>query len=70
MKTAISIDDAGYVEAENTAKAMGLSRSGLYAGAVVEFLQNPKPDAITAKYNQIDPDLAQANFELFNKEDG
>ena len=77
MKTAISIEDDIFLEAEATAKEMGLSRSKFYSKAVSEFIQNHKPDAITSKYNkiyskninQIEDDLAQANFDLFNKEE-
>ena len=77
MKTAISIEDDVFLEAETTAKEMGLSRSKFYSKAVLEFIQNHKPDAITSKYNiiysenknQIEKDLAQANFNLFNKEE-
>ena len=77
MKTAISIEDDVFLEAETTAKEMGLSRSKFYSRAVLEFIQNHKPDAITSRYNkiysenknQIEDDLAQANFDLFNKEE-
>ena len=77
MKTAISIEDEVFLEAETTAKEMGLSRSKYYSRAVIEFIQNHKPDAITSKYNnfysknqsQIEDDILQTNFDLFNKED-
>ena len=77
MKTAISIEDDVFFEAETTAKEMGLTRSKFYSKAVLEFIQNHKSDAITSKYNKvysknknpIEEDLAQANFELFNREE-
>ncbi len=38
MKTAISIPDDVYAEAEEAAQRLGVSRSGLYARAVAEFV--------------------------------
>ncbi|HVN76301.1 MAG TPA: hypothetical protein VMT19_08300 [Thermoanaerobaculaceae bacterium] len=38
MKTAISIPDETYAEAEEAARRLGVSRSGLYAKAVAEFV--------------------------------
>ena len=77
MKTAISIEDDIFWEAESAAKEMGLSRSKLYSRAILEFIQNHKPEVITEKYNQIysqhpeslEYDVKVANFDLFNKED-
>ena len=77
MKTAISIEDEVFHEAEATAKEMGLSRSRFYTKAVLEFIQNHKPDTITSKYNEVysvndnasDAEIAQSNFDLFNKEE-
>lgn len=77
MKTAISIEDDIFSEAETTAKEMGLSRSKFYSKAILEFIQNHKYDAITEKYNKIykklttekDIEIEQANFDLFNKEE-
>src|ERR1700720_4089982 len=42
MKTAISIDEALLREADETARLMGLSRSRLFALAVVDFLQRQR----------------------------
>ena len=38
MKTAISIPDDVFAEAEAEARRLGVSRSGLYAKAVAEFV--------------------------------
>lgn len=38
MKTAISIPDEVFAEAEAEARRLGVSRSGLYAKAVAEFV--------------------------------
>ena len=75
MKTAISISDEVYKEAEIAAKQLGLSRSKLYTLAINEFVQNHKPDAITQKLNEIyekidstlDEDILQVNYELLSK---
>jgi len=42
MKTAISIPDPIFEEAERLAKRRGLSRSQLYATAVSEYVKNEK----------------------------
>lgn len=77
MKTAISIEDDIFNEAEQTAKEMGLSRSRFYSKAILEFIQNHKYDAVTDTYNEIysstshhkDIEIEQANFDLFNREE-
>lgn len=42
MKTAISIPDAVFEEAERLARQRGLSRSELYATAVAEYVRSQK----------------------------
>ncbi len=77
MKTAISISDDVFLEAEQTAHQLGLSRSKLYSMAIVEFVQSHNPEAITAKLNEIygenesklDDDISQANYDLLSQED-
>jgi len=77
MKTAISINDDLYLEAEQTAHQLSLSRSKLYALALYEYLQTHKPEAITARLNEIyshvdshlDDAFAQANYDLVSQED-
>ena len=39
MKTAISIPDDVFAEAEETAQRLGVSRSGLYTRAIAEFVE-------------------------------
>jgi len=53
MKTAISLPDTLYEDAEKTAKSMGISRSQLFAKALEEFLNHHKKESITEKYNEI-----------------
>jgi len=76
MKTAISISDEVFLEAEQTAQQLGLSRSRMYSMAIAEFIQTHNPDAITAKLNQVyntaesglDDDLIQANYDLLPRD--
>ena len=53
MKTAISIPDPIFKEAEKAAKRLGLSRSELYAKAVAEFVQILKRDGIKEQLDKI-----------------
>ena len=76
MKTAISINDDVFEKAEKTAQLLGLSRSKLFSMAVLEFVQNHEPEAITAKLNKVyskngsrlDDDILQANYDLFSED--
>ena len=47
MKTAISIPDSLFNDAEITAKQLGLARSQLYAEALKEFIARHNKDKIT-----------------------
>ncbi len=51
MKTAISIPDNLFNDAEITAKQLGLARSQLYTMAVKEFIEHHNKDKITEKLN-------------------
>jgi hypothetical protein len=53
MKTAISIDDELLRQADNTAQSMGLSRSGLFALAVGDFLQRKKREQMLVDLNEV-----------------
>ena len=53
MKTAISIPDDLYAEAEQLTRRLNKSRSQLYAEAVREYLARHDPDAITQALNQV-----------------
>ena len=53
MKTAVSIPDDLYAEAEQMARRLKRSRSGLYADAVREYLTRHDDDAITGALNQV-----------------
>jgi len=53
MKTAISIPDTLFNEAEITAKQLGLARSQLYVKAIREFIEHHNKDKITQKLNAL-----------------
>jgi metal-responsive CopG/Arc/MetJ family transcriptional regulator len=51
MKTAISVPDPIFREADRHARRTGRSRSQLYAEAVSEYLARHSPDQITEQMN-------------------
>jgi metal-responsive CopG/Arc/MetJ family transcriptional regulator len=53
MKTAISIPDEVFNEAELFAKNNGISRSQLFTQAVQYFVSLKKKDSITQKLNEV-----------------
>ena len=77
MKTAISIPDDLFKEAEDYARAQGLSRSELYARALRAYLAARHGEQITAALNQLydeetselDPAFSAAQRRLLAGED-
>ncbi len=65
MKTAISIPDNVFIEAEITARQLGLARSQLYVRAIKEFIEHYNKDKITEKLNIIYSNAA-AEHELID----
>lgn len=53
MKTAISLPDPLFEEAERVAARLGLSRSELYARAITRFVREQSGDAITEAINRV-----------------
>lgn len=53
MKTAISIPDDVFEEAERLAQELKTSRSQLYSRAVSEFVARHSPDRITEAMNRV-----------------
>lgn len=53
MKTAISIPDDLFQQAEREARRLGLSRSELYARAVRAWLESNRDSAITEALDQV-----------------
>jgi metal-responsive CopG/Arc/MetJ family transcriptional regulator len=70
MKTAISLPDVVFEEAERLATQLGLSRSELYTKALKAYLRKYNRDRILIKLNQVysqetselDPVLAKMQF--------
>lgn len=77
MKTAISLPDSVFKEAEALARQLGLSRSELYTKALKAYLQKYNRDRILSKLNQVyseetselDPMLAKMQFMSLPRED-
>ena len=57
MKTAISIPDNIFTEAEELAKKLHISRSELYTKAITAYLKNSRSSRITNKLNQVYQDI-------------
>lgn len=53
MKTAISLPDALFEEAERLASRRGLSRSQLYQAALREYVHRHDPEGITAAWDSL-----------------
>lgn len=53
MKTAISIPDSIYEDAERLAKQLAKSRSQLYTDAVSEYLLRHRPESVTERLNEV-----------------
>jgi metal-responsive CopG/Arc/MetJ family transcriptional regulator len=70
MKTAISLPDSVFEEAEALANQLGLSRSELYTKALQAYVRRHNRDRILSKLNQVyseesselDPVLAKMQF--------
>ena len=76
MKTAISIPDPLFREAERVAKRLRIPRSQLYARALEAYLKHQTAKGITEALNavyrtessELDPDLAAAAYDLLAEE--
>jgi DNA-binding transcriptional MocR family regulator len=75
MKTAISLPDPLFEEAEAAAKDLGVSRSKLIQTALEEFLGRRRADEVTRRLNksyaehppEIDPFLEQLAIEAIKR---
>lgn len=67
MKTAVSIPDHVFSEAEQLARRLGISRSRLYARALDEFVSHHAPDRLTEAMNAA-VDAASTPDDGFRKE--
>ena len=66
MKTAISLPDKLFFEAEETAKILGVSRSTLYLNALLDYLERNNRKNITKKLNEIYNEDYYKEFELIS----
>lgn len=57
MKTAVSIPDAVFQQAEELARRTETSRSALYARALAEYVARHTPDQITDAMNRVCDEL-------------
>lgn len=77
MKTAISLPDELFHEAEALASRLGLSRSGLYAAALEDFIGRQRAkrvserlDAIySAESSELDSSVARAQRKVVKRSD-
>jgi metal-responsive CopG/Arc/MetJ family transcriptional regulator len=53
MKTAVSIPEDIYKEAEKTAQELGIPRSRLYSRALKEFIRRHKTDNLVERLNAV-----------------
>lgn len=65
MKTAVSLPDRVYREAEGYAKRTRKSRSQLYAEALAEYLARHAPDEVTEAMNSVVDQLGGAAPDAF-----
>lgn len=77
MKTAISLPDPLFAEAEQVAKRLRMSRSKLYATALTRFLNEHRSRSVTERLNevyaqeksQLDPGLHALQLQSLPHED-
>ena len=75
MKTAISVPDDVFAEAERLTRRLGKSRSQLYTEAIREYLARHDPDAVTQALDQLyeqmdsrlDPAVGAAAVQLLQR---
>jgi metal-responsive CopG/Arc/MetJ family transcriptional regulator len=76
MKTAVSVPDELFRQAEAAAKKMRMSRSKLYATALAEYLDRKRSKTITERLNEVyskhdsrlDPALERMLLETLARE--
>ncbi len=68
MKTAISIPDDVFEQAEQAAKRLGLSRSEFVTRAVRAFLETRAAQNITNSYNEAFGDESPSDVEALRRE--
>ena len=77
LKTAISIPEDVYRDAEDTAKRLGMTRSRLYSEAVADFVARYRQEDVKAQLNKVhaagdsclDPALGAMQFASLSPEE-
>lgn len=64
MKTAVSLPDEVFENAERLAGRLKVSRSELYARALQDYVRRHAPDAVTEAYDQICSELESQSGAL------
>ena len=64
MKTAVSIPDDVFEQADRLASRLGTSRSALYSRALVEFMAQHDADDVTDRWNAALDDLGEVDTEF------
>jgi predicted transcriptional regulator len=64
MKTAISIPDEIFEEAERLARRLKQSRSEVYSRALAEYVARHAPDKVTEELDRALKELAEPNDEF------
>ena len=64
MKTAVSLPERVFKEAERFARRLRMSRSRLYAEAIAEYLARHAPDDVTESMNVVCDRLGQMDSEF------
>jgi predicted transcriptional regulator len=59
MKTAVSVPDDVFQEAERLARSAGKSRSEVYSAALREYVARHAPDAVTEALNRVMEELGE-----------
>ncbi len=78
MKTAISLPDELFEQAERVAQQLSMNRSQLYAAALRDYLHKHDPASITTAFNEVyseesselDPALLNMALLSLDKDDG
>jgi hypothetical protein len=76
VKTAVSLPDELFHQAEATARRLGVSRSELYAKAIAEYVKQQQGQAITERLNDVysrgpaklDAELLRAQLQSVEKD--
>ena len=67
MKTAVSIPDEVFEEAERLASELQTSRSQLYSRALQEFISRHAPDRLTEAMNRVVDEEVGAEVDEFSR---